>query len=186
MSAVISECGQYRYVLHREVRCVLRWNKPALFVMLNPSTADAVENDPTIEKCIKYAEREQCTSLTVVNLFALRSKDPKALKTHLDPIGPDNNKHLIEQFNRCRYGLTIAAWGNWGTMWGRGADVRSMAAGVGLALQAIAITKKDQPIHPLYQLDEAPFYDLSTLKYVPMRTKKRREKHAARDNAGEK
>ena len=80
----------YRYLLTR------RWGTvPAMvWIMLNPSTADAFAEDPTIRRCLIFAHREGCGGLTVVNLFALRSTDPKALTRHPDPVGPANDTFI--------------------------------------------------------------------------------------------
>lgn len=93
-AAIISTCGTYRYTLHRSIPSVLRWVKPCLFVMLNPSTADATKDDPTIRRCVGFAKREGCTGMTVVNLFALRATDPAELAKHADPFGPDDEADL--------------------------------------------------------------------------------------------
>ena len=71
MSAIISECRQYRYVLKRNVPQIVRWVKPMLFIMLNPSKADAEVDDPTIRRCFRFAKDRLHTELTVINLFAL-------------------------------------------------------------------------------------------------------------------
>lgn len=105
-SAVISECGTYRYRLTRiwdEALPVLAW------VMLNPSTADASTNDPTIRRCIAFAKAWGYGGIVVVNLYALRATDPKALWQHPDPIGPDNDEGL--QFVAEHYPLIMCAWG---------------------------------------------------------------------------
>ena len=88
-AAVISKCGAYRYSLTR------RWSGAPLltFVMLNPSTADAKEDDPTIRRCIGFARREGAGELIVANLYALRSSAPEALWSARDPIGPKNSAH---------------------------------------------------------------------------------------------
>jgi hypothetical protein len=89
--AVISQDGKYRYKLARY------WNSkepPVIFIMLNPSTADAVENDPTIRRCISFAKRWGFGGLEVYNLFALRSYDPAVIEIAGDPVGPDNDNWL--------------------------------------------------------------------------------------------
>lgn len=95
-SAEISPCGQYRYKLMRSILQVVGWDKPALFIMLNPSTADADIDDPTVRRCIGFAKREMCSSLTVVNLYALRATDPRQLMKHQNPVGPLNDQWLAE------------------------------------------------------------------------------------------
>lgn len=112
MSAVISGCGKYRYVLKRKIPSVLRWVKPVLFIMLNPSTADANVNDPTLRSILRISEHQGFTDLTVVNLFALRSPYPKDLLTHQDPIGPENDSYIKDEYDRhFETGTIVAAWG---------------------------------------------------------------------------
>lgn len=89
--AVLSTCGRYRYRLTRT------WSQnrpPATFIMLNPSTADAHEDDKTIRRCIGYARRWGLGGLVVVNLYGYRSTNPDELWKVEDPVGPDNDHHL--------------------------------------------------------------------------------------------
>ncbi len=86
-NAVISECGRYRYVLTRQVGPGTR---TATFILLNPSTADANNDDPTIRRCIGFARQWGCGKLTVLNLFAVRATDPQWMKAASDPVGPEN------------------------------------------------------------------------------------------------
>ena len=105
-SAILSPDRQYRYLLSRI------WNPPkgfALFVCLNPSTADENTDDPTIRRCIRFAGSWGYGGMKMVNLFALRSANPKALYSRDDPIGPENSKYIgIESETAL---VTIAAWG---------------------------------------------------------------------------
>ena len=89
-SATLSPCGLYRYDLQR------RWGEgPAVvFIGLNPSTADATVDDRTIGRMVGFATSWGRSAITVVNLFALRSKDPALLRAHSDPVGPDNDAVL--------------------------------------------------------------------------------------------
>lgn len=92
-SAIISPCGQYRYRLERA------WDRSfpaAVFVCLNPSIADATLDDPTLRKCVGFARRWGCGHLVLVNLFALRATDPREMKRHPSPVGPDNDRHIQE------------------------------------------------------------------------------------------
>ncbi len=147
-SAIISDCGTYRYTLTRRIPQVVRWVKPVLFIMLNPSIADATINDKTITRCMGYANSWLCTELTVVNLFALRSTDPKDLKKHPAPIGPDNDKHIAEQIEKHRLGKIVLGWGNNDLAQTRVNLIKSLLADrvAGCLVQ----NKNGSPKHPLY------------------------------------
>lgn len=144
MSAVISDCGKYRYVLKRSLGSVLRWYKPMLFIMLNPSTADAMTDDPTIRKCMGFAKREGMTHITVVNLFALRSTFPKQLKLADDPVGPLNDQYLDEEIKR--HAVVVAAWGAHQFALGRALKVYREHQ----PFMCLGTTKHGCPRHPLY------------------------------------
>ncbi len=154
--AVISFCGTYRYVLTRHIPQVVRWVRPALFIMLNPSKADASVDDPTIRRCIGFATDWGCTSLTVVNLFALRSTDPAALYDHADPRGPENERHIDEQLALHMNGVICCAWGAEPFVekqpWLSVLTARLMNANA----QCLGITKSGMPRHPLYLKKTAP------------------------------
>ncbi len=144
-TALISDCGKYRYELTRE------WEDGPLcvFVMLNPSTADASEDDPTIRRCIGYAKREGCGKLAVVNLFAYRATDPSELcEPGVEPIGPANNDYIEQWAKRFAPKLVIAAWGQ--TDRGpRAGRVKWLLRDV--PLYALGVTKSGKPGHPLYR-----------------------------------
>lgn len=106
MSAWISPCGLYRYELTRPLDTGAG---RVLWVMLNPSTADADLDDSTICKCIGFTERWGFAKLVVVNLFAFRATDPAELRQIADPIGPDNLVALQAQL--FRYDRVVLAWG---------------------------------------------------------------------------
>lgn len=147
-TARISECGQYRYSLGR------RWDDgpTAWWVMLNPSTADATEDDPTIRRCVSFSKREGCGALIVVNLYALRATDPKALAKHPDPIGPENDTVLVHTSYEARSGgLVIVAWGA-NPM--AEPQARRMFAATGA--QCLGTTKAGAPRHPLYVKGDQP------------------------------
>lgn len=148
-SAIISPCGEYRYELVR------RWGTGPLlgWIMLNPSTADASEDDPTIRRCIGYAKAWLYDGIIVRNLFALRATDPRALATHHDPEGPDNLGHLAECWQQ---NLTIAGWGANQVAAERLASdhsLRSLLAD--LNLSCLGVTKSGAPKHPLYLRSDA-------------------------------
>lgn len=150
--AVISDCGKYRYVLRRAIPSVQRWVRPCTFIMLNPSTADASVDDPTIRRCIKFAERERCTVLNVVNLFAYRATDPKDLLIAIDPVGPDNLKYLEEELNGVN-SVMIAAWGANKMAARMVPTLKSLVKG---SLVCLGKTKEGSPRHPLYVPADQP------------------------------
>ncbi len=149
-TAVISECGKYRYRLGRE------WAEgpTCVFIMLNPSTADALKDDHTIRRCMYYAKREGCGTLTVVNLFAYRTKDPKVMKAQEDPIGPENDAHIEACVGGAK--IVIAAWGANGGHNGRCSRVRHIVLMEGIPLYALNFTKADMPGHPARLRNDAP------------------------------
>lgn len=141
-AAAISPDGIYRYFLSRR----LAPNGTVIaFIGLNPSTADATEDDPTIRRCMSFARSWGARELWMSNLFAYRSKDPSKLATAGDPIGRDNDGWLDEVVTRAD--MIIAAWGNWGALLGRGEAVRERYRG---KLHALRITGRGMPGHPLY------------------------------------
>jgi hypothetical protein len=159
-SAVISDCGAYRYRLSREWEHGGQRHYKAVFLMLNPSTADATKDDPTIRKCIGFAKRWGMGGIDVVNLFAFRSTDPKALAA-LDPdvaVGPDNTHHVTMALGEAhRSGCpVVCAWGSTG-----GSAVKRMMAREifalrvtwgrldGFAFQCLGRSADGSPRHPL-------------------------------------
>ncbi|ORE90697.1 hypothetical protein ATO13_22296 [Stappia sp. 22II-S9-Z10] len=146
--AHLSACRTYRYRLWR------RWDDgpSAVFVMLNPSTADETTNDRTISRCIDFAKRWGCGGLHVVNLFAYRATDPKVMRAAPDPIGPANDL-CIRQTVEMADGPVVAGWGAHGAFLGRGEAVR---ATLGPRLQALHVNTDGSPKHPLYIRADAP------------------------------
>lgn len=116
-----------------------------MFIMLNPSTADARHDDPTIKKCIRLAQSWGYGELLVGNLFAWRSPRPQDLPAAPDPVGPGND-HALRQLAQ-QSDKIIAAWGNHGACQDRDRAVRRMFPG---RLHALRLTAKNQPGHPLY------------------------------------
>lgn len=143
-SAVMSDCGRYRYRLSRT------WDAsspPIVFVMLNPSTADAETDDPTIRRCLGYTRRWGYGCLIVVNLYAYRTTRPGELWRVDDPVGNENDDHIRAAFDlaSASTGLVVAAWG------AHAATSRAVqVSGSAPSLTALALTKQGQPRHPLY------------------------------------
>lgn len=150
--AVISEDGRYRYRLWRVVGPEAR---RCLFIMLNPSTADALLDDPTIRRCIGFARREGCGRLDVVNLYAFRSTAPSSLRSVDDPIGPDNDQHIRAALAEAE--LVVCAWGAHGqVVHGRRAAVVELIRKAGREPLCLGVTGDHSPSHPLYLRKTAP------------------------------
>lgn len=144
-SATFSPGRAYRYALTRQ------WDTavpPAVFVMLNPSTADAARPDPTVTRCAGFALRENCGGLVIVNLFALRATDPRELRGHPDPVGPGNDWFIREHCTAGR--LVIAAWGAHGRLLGRDQAVLALLREARAAALCLGVTAGGMPRHPLY------------------------------------
>lgn len=156
-AAVISQCRKYRYVLTREWKEDIKYFDRITFVMLNPSTAEANIDDPTIRKCIKFAMREHMGELRVVNLFAYRATDPKKLLSlSIDEAsGGDKNAEWIAHsvLNSC---LIVVAWGNHGKIGEHLFFDRLERVGFKGNLYCLGINKNGTPKHPLYCRDDSP------------------------------
>lgn len=142
--AILSDCGQYRYVLRRS------WGDgpDCNFIMLNPSTADATEDDPTIRRCIGFAKMWGYGRLTVTNIFAFRATDPKDMKAANDPVGADNKTYIRIAAENAE--ICVCAWGAHGSFCGQDAIVLEWLHNIPVAPLALALTKGGQPRHPLY------------------------------------
>ena len=150
-TAHLSDDGLYRYSLTRWVldgvardRATEAGRETCLFVMLNPSTADADRDDPTIRRCMRFTRDWGFARLKVVNLYALRATDPKALWLADDPVGPENDHNLALAFGMCD--ASIAAWGAHAKP-ERVAEVMAIPMAPRYAL---GLTKHGAPRHPLY------------------------------------
>ncbi len=143
--AVISECLNYRYALSR------KWDekndRTIVFCMLNPSTADASLDDPTIRRCIGFAKEWQYDQLVVINLYSLRTPNPKDLWPHPNPIGEDNDNCI--QMMAKRYENIVCAWGA-NAKFDRVVQVAAILENSGANLMCLGTTKNGSPRHPLY------------------------------------
>lgn len=145
--ALLSDCGRYRYILSREwdtARPKLNW------IMLNPSTADARMDDPTIRRCMSLAEGWGYGGIVVTNLFALRSPDPAVLFHDADPVGILNDSAIVTAALECK--AHIAAWGIHGPLHARDLAVFKILTEhpLRLPIKCLALTKGGRPRHPLY------------------------------------
>lgn len=143
--------GYYRYSLWRT------WDRSrgsCLFVMLNPSKADAHHNDPTIEKCIGYAKNWGYGQLLVGNLFAFRATDKYVMMRQVDPVGPQNDGALRELASRAD--LTVVAWGTDGGHLGRDQEVLRLLRPL-TAIQCLSFNRNGTPTHPLMLARDLPY-----------------------------
>ena len=153
--AEISLCQNYRYNLWRQ------WTDnpdcgTCVFIGLNPSTADNIEDDPTIRRCIQYAKDWGCGRLVMLNLFAYRATDPAVMKQQARPVGSLNDYNL--RFHTIGAQIVVAAWGNHGSHRGRYKEALT-AIDEHVDLKCFKVTKAGQPIHPLYQRRDAKLID---------------------------
>ena len=149
--ADIDPTGVYRYDLrrwwHGDSRRVVNW------IMLNPSTADASNDDPTIRRCMSYSRVLGFGGLVVTNLFAFRATDPKVMQQvgRREVIGPINDEYILRWSSQADF--VIAAWGTKGSHLGRANEVLGMIAKSGTAIYSLRTTKEGHPSHPLYLPD---------------------------------
>lgn len=144
-SAEFSACGTYRYALTRTMGLWLD-NGTVLFVGLNPSTATAETDDPTIRRCVAFARRWGYGRYVMANLHALRSTDPKGLRLVDDPVGPENAARVLSMADDAD--LVICAWGaNW---LAPGAIQIASTLRQHPKARHLGLTKDGHPKHPLY------------------------------------
>ncbi|KNG94853.1 DUF1643 domain-containing protein [Pseudaestuariivita atlantica] len=143
--AVYSPCERYRYALTRV------WDpdgRRVAFVMLNPSTATEVQNDPTVERCERRARALGFGAFRVVNIFAWRDTDPRAMRAAADPVGPGNDAAIREA---CDWAdEVVAAWGTHGAHLGRGPAVQALLRDCATPVSHLGLSKDGHPKHPLY------------------------------------
>lgn len=140
-NAELSPCRRYRYSLIRRFAP----GPYAMFIGLNPSTADETADDPTIRRCVAFAKSWGFGALVMTNLFAFRATDPRAIRAVADPVGSENNGALLD--SAIGAGVIVAAWGAHGEYMRRDAHVKAMLPGM---LCCLRLTKGGHPGHPLY------------------------------------
>ncbi|UWQ97627.1 DUF1643 domain-containing protein [Rhodobacteraceae bacterium M385] len=143
--AVYSDCEAYRYSLTRV------WDEAGergLFIMLNPSTATEVQNDPTVERCERRSRALGYGAFRVLNIFAYRATDPRDMRRAEDPVGPENDAALLQGLDWAD--RVICAWGTHGEHLGRGPEVAALLKGTGRELLHLGLSKAGHPKHPLY------------------------------------
>ena len=152
MSATLSACEQYRYRLERQVAPLLNdHHEPVLFIGVNPSTADAIEDDATIRKMSGFILRWGFTRFMVGNVFGYRATDVKELADIVDPVGLDNYTHLRQMIKECA--VIVPCWGNQSKV-PKHLRVQFNVVRSFLLLQAkpvmvFGLTNSGDPLHPL-------------------------------------
>lgn len=154
-AGVFDESRTYRYRLSRS------WDEtlPALtWIMLNPSTADEWEDDPTTSRVIGFSKRWGHGSIRVVNLFALRSISPKVLRRANEPVGRGNDESIAAAAEAG--GAVVAAWGNHGLLCNpstgaaRSVEVLALIQNLSVEVWCLGLTARGEPRHPLYMPGE--------------------------------
>jgi hypothetical protein len=145
---------EYRYVLRRV------WDRSlpaAMFLMMNPSTADMYADDPTVARCQSFARKWGCGCLYVTNAFAYRATHQRELLAARDPVGPENDRHILAVAKRCQ--TIIVGYGQpHRSLRQRGLDVCSLLKQHGHQLHALKLNINGTPRHPLYVKGECePF-----------------------------
>jgi hypothetical protein len=138
--ALFSDCERYRYLLD------IVWDESlplAVVIGLNPSTADAFQDDPTVRRWVSFAQGWGCGGVRVLNLFAWRATDPAAMKAAVAPMGADN---CLWKLMEGATGPVVACWGTHGAHQGRG----KMMAAILKNLQCLGRNADGSPRHPLY------------------------------------
>ena len=157
--AMISDDALYRYFLTRIWDPKLSF---LIFIMLNPSTATAELDDPTIRRCMGFARRDGYGGIIVINLFAFRATSPDRMKEADDPVGPENNDWLLKTLIYAQKAKSdvIAAWGVHGQHQDRDYRVAGFVKKHGVVLKCLGKTKGGDPRHPLYVKGDQPFVPL--------------------------
>ena len=150
--ALLSPDGIYRYTLQRTWAPDGELVNPLAIIMLNPSTADAETDDPTIRRCAGIADRLGYTGIHVTNLYALRATSPVQLVTHPDPIGPDNDSALtaVATLAANLDVPVLCAWGTFQLPHGRHERTLEILQDANTTTVALGTTKNGSPRHPLY------------------------------------
>ncbi len=146
--AVYSPCEAYRYFLS------MRWDftdagRALTFLMLNPSKATELKNDNTVAGCEKRARAWGYAGCNILNIFAYRATDPKEMKKQADPIGPENDRFILDHCMG-HHGDVVCAWGNHGKHLGRSSQVVDMLWSRHAKLHYLKLNDTGEPIHPLF------------------------------------
>lgn len=167
--AIISDCKYYRYSLWR------LWDqskRTITFIGLNPSTADAQEDDHTILKLIEYTKKWCFGGFYVVNLFAYRATDSKKIKQIIDPVGENNDDYIASAMEQSE--LVIAMWSNHGNYNGRADEVYEAIKHMNM-IHCFKVNRTGEPAHPLmlsYDTQPVVYNRAPLVEKVPALTKR--------------
>ena len=159
-NTVFSPDRRYRYWLEAKLSDA---DGICMFLMLNPSTADEVNSDPTVTRAKGFARSWGFGTLWVCNIFGLRATQPAVLRKDPEPVGVDNDEHILN--NALQSDEIVCAWGNHGEHLGRGAKVLDMleTQAPDVRLGHLGMTMRNQPRHPLYLKADTPLSYFSEL-----------------------
>ena len=143
--ATFSRCRRWRTLLWR---CWEEAGPVANFLMLNPSTADEVELDPSCTRARNFAGRWGFGAVLITNLFSWRATDPEQMKAARDPVGRGNDAAIVRAARAA--GIVVCAWGNHGAHLDRARSVAQMLRTAGVALHVLRLNGSGEPAHPLY------------------------------------
>ncbi len=144
-TAIYSDCERYRYALTR----VWDASLPKLgYIMLNPSKATEMQNDPTVERCERRARALGYGAFRVTNIFGWRETDPHKMRKVADPVGPQNDTALTDLMTWAD--LVIAGWGTHGVHLEQGPKAGRLLHATGRPIYCFGLTKDGHPRHPLY------------------------------------
>ena len=148
--AIFSDCEKYRYILRR----VWDENKGrAVFIGLNPSTADEMKNDPTVSRMVSLSKSWGFGGVSVCNLFAFRATFPTDMKKAGNPVGDENDFFILREIQDAD--KIIACWGNHGKFLGRSENFVKNLGGY----SHFGLTKQGEPHHLLYLRKDAPLFE---------------------------
>src|SRR5258708_8842927 len=139
----------YRYVLRGQCSdAVAETPRRIAWIGLNPSTADEVTLDQTLATVCRYSKKWGFSEVIMLNLFAFRATDPRNLKRAEDPIGPDNDRHLLTEVSAAE--RVIACWGDHGRVSGRDREGSDLLRADAVALECLQTNNSGTPRHPLH------------------------------------
>lgn len=155
----------YRYKLWRHWGAERDPSKVACFLMLNPSTADEHDLDPTLRRCVNFAKSWSCTGMVVVNLFAVVSADPKILLTQADAVGDvprlttlgrtvDNTNVILQEVEESH--ILMLGWGAFPEAAKRAKEMLDLLPGHNAQPMCLGTTQSGAPKHPLYVASWTP------------------------------